>query len=191
MCSPIGIRVILTTAAIRKWIITRADVKAAFLKTGTAERDVYVRPPRESRDRRHYWLLLAAAYGLVNANAKFQSQSNDLIRSIGLSHISLVPQLFHLVEKGELVLLVAKSVDDLLIAGVPESTKKFLSRFNSRFSFRTVVSGPGILKFYGLTIEQHEDFSSSIHADDKLNSIECFPLSRIRRRQVDSQNVCC
>lgn len=33
----------------------------------------------------------------------------------------------------------------------------------------------------------NEDFSSTIHGDEKLNSIRTFPLSRIRRRQSDSK----
>lgn len=48
------------------------DVKAAFLRSGEAKRDVYVRPPCESKMRSsHLWLLTVAAYGLVNANAKW------------------------------------------------------------------------------------------------------------------------
>lgn len=91
MRSPVGIRIVLTTAATRRWPLIKADVKSAFLQTGKAERHVYVRSPRESRDKRHYWLLLAAAYGLVNANAKFQVQADELITSIGLSHMAVVP----------------------------------------------------------------------------------------------------
>lgn len=64
MCPPLGFRIVLTISAINSWIIFRADVKAAFIKTGETSRDVYVCPPRESKDRRHYWLLLAAVYGL-------------------------------------------------------------------------------------------------------------------------------
>ena len=55
---------------MRQWTVSKADVKSAFLQTGKAQRDVYVVLPRESHDRAHYWLLLTAAYGLVNANAK-------------------------------------------------------------------------------------------------------------------------
>lgn len=70
MSSPTSIRYILTIAALNRCVISRADVKFAFLETGQAQRDVFVRTPRESADKRHYWLLLSAAYVLVNANAK-------------------------------------------------------------------------------------------------------------------------
>lgn len=35
-------------AALNAWKVYKADVKAVFLKTGKADRDVYIRPPRES-----------------------------------------------------------------------------------------------------------------------------------------------
>ena len=57
MCAPVGIRVVATVATIRHWRITKADVKTAFHKTGKADCDVFVVPPRECKDKRHYWLL--------------------------------------------------------------------------------------------------------------------------------------
>lgn len=69
-CSPTGICFDLTFAAFGRWPLHTADVKAAFLQTGHGEPDVYVLPPRESDDKRNYWLLLSVAYGLVSAIAK-------------------------------------------------------------------------------------------------------------------------
>lgn len=63
-----------------RWWMKKADVKSPFLQTRQAQRDVYVVPTRESNDRSHYWhywLLLTAAYGLVNNNAKYQDQSDS------------------------------------------------------------------------------------------------------------------
>lgn len=74
----------------------KAHVKSTFLQTGTAKRDDYVCPTRESCDLRQHWLLLAAAYEIVNANVKFQNQADGLIMDIGSSHMSVVFQLFHL-----------------------------------------------------------------------------------------------
>lgn len=123
---------------------------------------------------------------MVNSNAKFQAQADDLLLSLGLSSVTVVTQLFHLKSSGQLVLLVSKVVDDLLITGVKSYVDDFLVKFDMKFQFGSIVRGPGILKFYGMKIIQNEDFSLSIHADDKLNSLECYPLPRIRRRQVDS-----
>lgn len=70
VCPPLGIRILLSIAVLLYWYLVKIDVKSTFLQTGIAERDVYVVPPRECKKRSFYWLLLTAAYGLVNANAK-------------------------------------------------------------------------------------------------------------------------
>lgn len=58
-----------------------------------------------------------AAYGLVNANVKWQLHFDRTLLSAGLTQCHYVPQLFHLMSDGELVLVVVKIVDDILISG--------------------------------------------------------------------------
>ena len=84
-CPPTGLRILESIASLYGWTVYKGDVSAAFLQTGKAERDVYVRPPRESSMRStHLWLLLIAAYGLVNYNAKWQQQSDQVLLEYGL-----------------------------------------------------------------------------------------------------------
>lgn len=150
MCPPLGFHIVVVAANLNGWIIVRADVKAAYMKTGKAARDVYVRPPREPKYRRHYWLLFTAIYGIVNWNAKLQTQAYELILSLGLSSVTVVAQIFHLNKDRKVVLLVAK-VDDLLITGVKSYVEEFLEKFTKKFEFGSVVRGPDVLQFYGLT----------------------------------------
>lgn len=44
-CSPTGIRIVESTASLYGWKVTDADFKAAFIQTGDAMGDVYVKPP--------------------------------------------------------------------------------------------------------------------------------------------------
>lgn len=185
MCSPSGVRIVLSIASLRGWRLSKADVKSAFLQTGKAQRDVYVVPPRESLDRRNRWLLLTAAYGLVNANAKWQDQSDTLLHELGLHQLPVVPQLFHIIQNGQLMLLVAKIVDDILVTGVTNEVDKFLAGFDARFELGTVAHGPGSLRFYGMNIVQNEDMTCSIDANDKLSALEPYPITRLRRRQTE------
>ena len=41
------------------------------------------------------------------------------------------------------------------------------------------------MRFFGLNITQHDDFTSTIDGDQKLQAIEPYPLSRVRCRQCD------
>lgn len=158
MCPPLGFRIVLTISAINSWIIVRANVKAAFLNTGEASHDVNVRLRRESEDRRHYWLLLAALYGLVNSNAEFQTQTDEILLVLSLISATVVTQLFHFKSNGKLILLVARTVDVLLITGVTSYVDDFLVKFNKIFQFGSVVCDPGYLKFYGMKIVHNDSF---------------------------------
>ena len=41
------------------------------------------------------------------------------------------------------------------------------------------------MQFYSLTVTQFEDLSSIIDGDDKLDALETFPLTLVRRREKD------
>ena len=47
-CPPTGLRIVESIASLMKWQVHNADAKSAFLQTGAAGRDVYVKPPKES-----------------------------------------------------------------------------------------------------------------------------------------------
>lgn len=67
---PSGLQIFESIAARFGWIVKRSYVEGAFLKTGNAEREVIVRPARESKMRStDLWLLLVAVYGLVKRKA--------------------------------------------------------------------------------------------------------------------------
>lgn len=185
--SPLGLRIVQSIAALFGWPIDLGDVKTAFLKSGEAEREVYVIPPNESGMRAtHRWLLLAAAYGLVNSNAKWQHRSDDqIMNKLGLKQCKHIQQLFYLMKDGQLILLVAKLVDDIMATGRNDNGKKFLKAFGEQFELGSTRSGPGNLRFYGINVTQNENFKITTNADDKLNSLYEFNLSRERRRDCE------
>lgn len=124
-------------------------MKTAFLETGPASRRVYVISPRECSKRDVLWLLLAAAYGLVNSNAKWQVKSDDALSSLGLIQSSAIPQLFiHLEIDGALDIVVIKMVDGILSTGEDEALKSFADAFGRRFKLGEISHGPGKLRFF-------------------------------------------
>lgn len=150
MCAPVVLRVLFTIAAQMKWRISKVDVASAFLQTGPAERNIYLIPPSESSDRgRALWLLLFAAYGLVNANAKFQVQSDQMLISMGFNLVRLVPQLFKLRDgSGNFVSLLANVVDNNLLSGDPDLIDPLITSVHDRFKLGTITHGPGETRFF-------------------------------------------
>lgn len=169
MCTPTDIQILNSLSTIKNCRLTRVDVKSAFFQTGAAERRDYVIPPRDLEDRyRFLWLLLTASYGLVNANAKFQLQSDSLLLKMGLQCVIEIPQLFYYKLRGQLVALMAEIVDDFSDTGKSDIVEKLLNDMESRFKFGAIVHGPGKCVLFGFIITQDDNFSSTIDVNDKL-----------------------
>ena len=77
-CLPTGIRILLSISTIMKCSLAKIEFTSAFPQTGNATRDVYAVSTREYRRKSSCWLLLTSAYGVVNANAKWQRTSDSL-----------------------------------------------------------------------------------------------------------------
>lgn len=151
-CPPSGIRVLLSLCVLHQFSIVKVDIKSAFLQSGHALRDVYVMPPRECPNRRFCWLLELAAYGLVNANAKWQKHSDDTYFKHGPQSVVFIPQLFYLMQARSLSLIVVKADDDIHVGGPSSLAQDFVYRLSRYDTLGTVVSLPGSIKFFGSTI---------------------------------------
>lgn len=67
-----------------------------------------------------------------------------------------------------------KDVVDALIVGT-----------NSKFNVGTISHGSGNVRYSSLKIGQHAVGTENFNADDKLPELEPFPITRLRRKQVD------
>lgn len=63
-------------------------------------------------------MLLTSAYGLVNANSKWQAMSDELLLAIGFEPPRLMPPLFINRSQNHMIALAAKIVDDILVTGL-------------------------------------------------------------------------
>lgn len=186
MCSPVDFCIVASIASLRRWCLTKADIKTAFLQTGLAERDVYVIPPVETADRsKCLWLLLGAPYGLVNANAKWQVLSDLALFETGFKAIAILPQLFYMkAGDGLATAELSKIVDDILVCGDTIVVDPIIDFLKDRFTLGTIVHRPGLTCYFRLKIIQHDDYTVSIDGDDKLSSISSTPITRTRRREA-------
>ena len=87
-----------------------------------------------------YWLLLAAAYGLVNAGAKWQEHCDQFFGSLGLKQSTFVPQLFFFKSQGSLTLIAVKIVDDVLISDPHNQIDHFIAQFKGSYNLGRRVS---------------------------------------------------
>ena len=186
-CPPLGIPILFSISVMFQCYLTKIDVKSAFLQTGSAQRDVYVIPPKESADRGFVWLLTVATYGLVNANAKWQVHSDQTFIDMGLNTLVYVTQFFYMHENGELVLMVVKVTDDIFIAGSEVHKRKFIHKLKQTYELGTITHLPGSCWFFGLQVSQDSDYVIRVDADQKLFGISSYNANRTRRRQSNEK----
>lgn len=180
-CLPTGLGVSESPASLFGWTLYKADIKAAFLQTGTAQRDVYVRPQRESDIKgAHLWGVLTVSYVPVDANAKCQSQSDPPMYDKELTQSTHVPLLLFQKENGTLVLIAVEIVDDLKTAGESNRTMNFSERFDKKFKPGHVSHGSGKLRQFGINSTQNGDFTVETDADERLDRVKEDSLSRQR-----------
>lgn len=114
----------------------KAGVKTAFLQTASSQHEVYVIHPRQCSDRRFMWLLDTAAYGLFNSKAKSHELSDETFKDLDPTQGSYMPHLFYShYNHGNLMIITAKIVDNILVTRLPDQFSIFLSAFNVRFKF--------------------------------------------------------
>lgn len=80
--------------------------------------------------------------------------------------------------------VLANIADDLLICGKEQVVDKAVKKFQISFTLSLIAHIPGLLRFLGLKLTQHEDNPVSIDCDDKLRSIATAPMTRVRQRDT-------
>lgn len=184
VCPPTGIRILLSLASTFQWRLAKIDFRSVFLRTGTAKRDLYVIPSRESTDKGKKWLLLTASYGLVSANGKWQELGDILFNNIGLKQLVYVPRLFYKSNaSGMMQLAAVKIVDDVLFARDIDVIRDTIAQTQKQYELGNVVYGPGSFYFFGLMICQDSDHNIKIHADEKIDGTSSYPFLRQRREE--------
>lgn len=68
----------------------------------------------------------------------------------------------------EIILIVAKVPDDILIGGSPRAQESFIKELGKHYKIGIVVHTPGSFLFFGLTITQDENFRIQLSCEDKL-----------------------
>eukprot|EP00171_Calliarthron_tuberculosum_P021983 IDg21983t1 len=112
-----GFRTLYSAASSYGFLIGKGDIRGAYTQSGEARRKVYVKPPFSLSKDQSLWLLNSTMYGLVSAGRKWQIASDEVMVSLlNLRVVIGMPQMFTKFKDGNLVLLIAKYVDDIPVA---------------------------------------------------------------------------
>lgn len=181
------IRMIISLATILDFNMASADIKGAYMQSGPIRRDVYVRPPKDChRKRGTVWKLLKLPYGMTDAGRQWLLRVDDwLLRTLGMSGVGGVNQVFVRKKGDKIVLLIAKVIDDFLIAGKTEDIREFMRELSKEFEVGKVTIG-GTFYFNGCEIDVGTN-AIELSMWEYMSKLSTIPLSRLRKKQRDEK----
>lgn len=179
-------RLVLALGMIMNFSFGVADIKGAFMQSGPAHRDIYIIPPAAYKSRRKvYWKLLALAYGVCDAGRQWLKTSDSwIIKDMGMNRLTGAHQLFIKRNQEEkLVLIVAKTTDDFLVAGEKGAIEAFFGKMKERF-----VVGKALIesrmKFNGCVIDIGKEYGITLSMYEYLERLAPVEISRNRRKDL-------
>ena len=98
-----------------------------------------------------------------------------------------IPQHFYLRSSGQLLLVSAKVVDDILIAAPILRARSLVEHIRLQFKLGTIVKGLTCFEFYELEIEQQSDMMVSVSSPKKLTDISECSIDLDHRKQPDAK----
>ena len=128
------IRTLICLCALLDISFATLDIKSAYLQAGKFPRTVFVRPPKGWAKLGIVWRILKPTYGLAESGRLWQLAIERWFNTNDIFEVDGLPQLFvkHDAD-GNIVLLIAKVVDDLLIAGKKPAINDFHELIKARF----------------------------------------------------------
>lgn len=179
------IRLLVAMAAIFKFRLGCIDITGAFLQNPPIERDIYVQPPRGWSDPGMLWKLLKPAYGLVESGRMWQLLIDQWLNNQKFEQIPGLPQLFVLRDSGGSVhMLIAKVVDDFLVASSRNQLEQFNNAISKAFKVGKFCTDDSFL-FNGCNITQSST-GITMSMESYLSSVESIDVARSRRKEKDS-----
>lgn len=179
------VRLLLSLATFLGFRIATADIKGAFLQSGSITRDIHVRPPRELKGTRGIlWKLLRLPYGIADASCLWEKVVEECMTTEGgLRRLLGISQLFiRRADDGSLRMIVAKVTDYFLLEGAVEDMQNFRDRLAKRLLVGKVILDQK-LHFDGCEIEKLPDGSIRMSMIRYIERLKPITMSRIKRKQ--------
>ena len=135
--------------------VKTTDIKSAFLQGKELERDIYIRPPKESQTPQGLiWKLKHGLYGLKDGARQFYESVREELMKLGFTQCRLDPALFYVHKDNRLRGIICCHVDDFLHAG-DELFEALMEKLRGRFSAGKVEEKE--FRYIGFKVKQYEN----------------------------------
>ena len=150
-----AMRLFISITARENWTVKTTDIKSAFLQGKELEREIYIKPPKESKASQNViWKLKHGLYGLKDGARQFYESVREELLKIGFKQCRLDPAVFFVRENYRLKGMICCHVDDFLHAG-DAVFDKMIEVLRQRFYAGKVEEKT--YKYIGFKVEQSEN----------------------------------
>lgn len=180
-------RFVFALVAVSGFRLSSIDVSGAYFQADNLNRDVYMLPPCSWNEPRYtVFRLKKPAYGLVESGRLWQLAIQKWLQETGFSKLLGFLQIFVLYDScGLPKMILAKVVDDILVAGSLLDMHAFFEKMTSKFKLsRFLCDVP--FEFHSLFVQQdaNGEITLSISAYLKAN-VHCISLSKQQKSRPD------
>ena len=183
-----SIRLLLAIAVQNKWDISTTDISSAFLQGNKLDREVLIRPPKESNLQGKLWRLNKCLYGLKDASRKWYFKVVDKLNEAGFQRSFSDKGVFFLIKDNKLIGFVALHVDDFLHAGNDYFNKVVIPKVLAIFKVGKSESRDFL--YTGIRIKQ-DDKSIKVDQEKYIKNVQIpsLDLSQLKDKKREmSQN---
>ena len=132
------------------------DVTAAFLQADAIERDVWIKPPKDTAKTGIVWKLKRPVYGLEDSARQWYNTLKDTVTKLGCRMSMLDKSLFCFYgDSPRLQGMFVTHVDDIIYAGSQKFKDIIIKPILAKFKISKMASG--IFQYLGWTITQDKD----------------------------------
>ncbi len=187
--SHFGLRLMYSIAVTLGMKLAKMDIKGAYTQAGDLKREIFVRPPGELRVPDTMFLLKSNFYGLVSAGRKFKLVSDELfISRLSLQNLVGVPQLFYRKQNDDLVLMLAKYVDDIVLAGLNDAWLHYAKKLiETVFEISKWNETPEQLVVNSTEVNQQAS-NITVTMNEYQKNILTFHFGPLRRKQIGDKS---
>ena len=154
-CSKESIRIILNIIATLQWDVKSIDITSAFLQSNDINRDVFVKPPKESgEDTDIVWKLKKTVYGLGDAARAWYLSVKEKLLKLGAKPSSYDPAVFRWHHEETLAGVICIHVDDFLFGGNDMFIENVVNPLSQSFVIGT--EHENAFKYLGVDIKQED-----------------------------------
>ena len=183
-----SLRLLLTVAASKGYKNNSLDFKGAFLQGQPIEREVYLLPPSDVREKRPdmVWRVVKRLYGFRDSSRGWFMEFDSAMKKLGCVPVNTDNAMYvYKNAGGKIVGLAGVHVDDVLYTGEPEFHEKVIKVLLDKYVVRSVESE--LFTFIGWTLSQDKE-GISLSQEHFLQQVDMSKFDTLARlRGVDQE----